>query len=96
MFELSEEEAMKHPIFLLLVGLLGWCTGCTRTSESCPYSMQMAIDRMEHHPDSALAWLQGMTDSLEAMPEETRMYHQLLTLQAEDLQYIMSVRRREY
>jgi tetratricopeptide (TPR) repeat protein len=51
--------------------------------------MQMAIDRMEQHPDSALTWLQDMADSLEALPEETRMYHQLLTLQAEDLQYIM-------
>jgi hypothetical protein len=44
---------------------------------------------MEHYPDSALTWLQDMADSLEALPEETRMYHQLLTLQAEDLQYIM-------
>ena len=80
---------MKRPILLLLIGLVGWCTSCTRTSESYPYSMQMAIDRMEHYPDSALTWLQGMADSLEALPEETRMYYQLLTLQAEDLQYIM-------
>ena len=80
---------MKHATLLLLIGLVGWCTSCTRTSESYPYSMQMAIDRMEQHPDSALTWLQDMADSLEALPEETRMYHQLLTLQAEDLQYIM-------
>ena len=80
---------MKHPILLFLIGVVVWCTGCTRASESYPYSMQMAIDRMEHHPDSALTWLQGMADSLEAFPEETRMYHQLLTLQAEELQYII-------
>ena len=80
---------MKHPILLFLIGVVIWCTGCTLASESYPYSMQMAIDRMEHHPDSALTWLQGMADSLEAFPEETRMYHQLLTLQAEELQYII-------
>ena len=80
---------MKHPILLFLIGVVVWCTGCTLASESYPYSMQMAIDRMEHHPDSALTWLQGMADSLEAFPEETRMYHQLLTLQAEELQYII-------
>jgi tetratricopeptide (TPR) repeat protein len=80
---------MKHATLLLLIGLAGWCASCTRISEPYPYSMQMAIDRMEQHPDSALTWLQDMADSLEALPEETRMYHQLLTLQAEDLQYIM-------
>ena len=75
-------------MLLLLIGMMGWCTSCTRTSEPYPHAMQMAIDRMQHHPDSALTWLQGMADSLEALPEETRMYHQLLTLQAEDLQYM--------
>ena len=80
---------MKHPILLLLIGVLGWCTGCTQISDHYPYSMRMAVAHMEHHPDSALTLLQGMADSLEGMPKETRMYHQLLTLQAEDLQYIM-------
>jgi len=80
---------MKHPVLLLLVGLVSWCVGCTRTSESYPHSMQMALACMEHHPDSALIFLQDMTDSLGGLPEETRMYYQLLTLQAEVLQYVM-------
>lgn len=80
---------MKHSIFLILVGLLGWCTGCTRTSDFYPHSMRMAIGCIEHRPDSALMLLQNMADSLEGLPEETRMYYQLLTLQAEDLQYLM-------
>lgn len=71
---------MKHSIFLILVGLLGWCTGCTRTSDFYPHSMRMAIGCMEHRPDSALMLLQNMADSLEGLPEETRMYYQLLAL----------------
>lgn len=44
---------------------------------------------MEHRPDSALALLQHLADSLEGWPEETRMYYQMLCLQAEDLQYVI-------
>lgn len=80
---------MKHSILLLLIGLVGWCAGCTRTSDFYPHSMRMAAGLMEQHPDSALMLLQGMADSLEGLPEETRRYYQLLTLQAEDLQYII-------
>lgn len=80
---------MKHSIFLLLVGLVSWCVSCTRTSELYPHSMRMAVGCMEHQPDSALILLQNMADSLEGLPEETRMYYQLLTIQAEDLQYIV-------
>ena len=80
---------MKHYILLFLIGLVGWGTSCTRTSESYPYSMRIAVERMEYCPDSALALLQDMKDTLEGLPEETRMYYQLLILQAEDLQYIL-------
>ena len=80
---------MRHYIFLILIGLVGWSTSCTRTSESYPYSMQMAVERMEHYPDSALMLLQNMKDSLEDLSKETRMYYQLLILQAEDLQYVI-------
>lgn len=80
---------MKHSILLFLIALVGWGTSCTRTSESYPHSMQMAVDCMEQHPDSALTLLQGMEDSLAGLSEETRMYYQLLVLQAEDLQYII-------
>ena len=80
---------MKYPILLLLIGVLSWCTACTYTSDSYPFSMRMAVAYMQHHPDSALALLQDMADSLDGLSEETRMYYQLLTLQAEDLQYIM-------
>lgn len=80
---------MKHAILLLLIGLVGWCAGCTRTADFYPHSMRMAVGLMEQHPDSALMLLQGMADSLEGLPEETQRYYQLLTLQAEDLQYII-------
>lgn len=80
---------MKHSILLLLIGLVGWFAGCTRTSDFYPHSMRMAAGLMEQHPDSALMLLQGMADSLEGLPEETRRYYQLLMLQAEDLQYII-------
>ena len=80
---------MRYYIFLILIGLVGWGTSCTRTSDSYPYSMQMAVEHMEHYPDSALMLLQNMKDSLEGLSKETRMYYQLLTLQAEDLQYII-------
>lgn len=80
---------MRHYILLLLIGLVGWCTSCTRTSDSEPYSIRMAVECMEHYPDSALTFLHNMKDSLESLSEESRMYYQLLTLQAEDLQYII-------
>lgn len=80
---------MKHALLLLLIGLVGWCAGCTRSADFYPHSMRMAVGMMEQHPDSALMLLQGMTDSLEGLPEETHRYYQLLTLQAEDLQYII-------
>ena len=80
---------MKSPILLLLIGVAGWSTSCTHTSGYYPHSMRLAVEHMEHHPDSALTLLQDMADSLEGLPQETRMYHQLLTLQAEDLQYVM-------
>ena len=80
---------MKYPILLLLIGVAGWCTSCTHTSGYYPHSMRLAVEHMEQHPDSALTLLQDMADSLEGLPQETRMYHQLLTLQAEDLQYVM-------
>ena len=80
---------MKYPILLLLIGVAGWCASCTHTSGYYPHSMCLAVEHMEHHPDSALTLLQDMADSLEGLPQETRMYYQLLTLQAEDLQYVM-------
>ena len=80
---------MKHPLLLFLIGVVGWCASCTYTSDYYPYSMRLALTHMEEHPDSALTLLQDMADSLRGLPEETRMYYQLLTLQAEDLQYVM-------
>jgi len=80
---------MRRYILLFLIGLIGWCVSCTRPSESYPHSMQMAVALMDHRPDSALALLQNMADSLEGLPEETRVYYQMLCLQAEDLQYVI-------
>lgn len=40
------------------------------------------------HPDSALSLLQSMDVQLENEPEETRMYHTMLTIKAKDKLYI--------
>lgn len=77
---------MKHLIYILLILL----TGITACQQRTPYpsAMQQAETVMNSRPDSALALLQDMTDTLTMLPEEAQMYHQLLTIQAKDKLYI--------
>ena len=77
---------MKQFLTILLLSLIGF-TAC-RHHTAYPLAMQQAEQLMNTRPDSALTLLQGMADTLAALPEETRMYHQLLTIQAKDKQYI--------
>ena len=77
---------MKQILTILLLSLIGF-TAC-RHHTAYPLAMQQAEQLMSTRPDSALTLLQGMADTLAALPEETRMYHQLLTIQAKDKQYI--------
>ena len=77
---------MKQFLTILLLSLIGF-TAC-RHHTTYPLAMQQAEQLMNIRPDSALTFLQGMADTLAALPEETRMYHQLLTIQAKDKLYI--------
>ena len=77
---------MKQIQIILLLSLIGF-TAC-RHHTAYPLAMQQAEQLMNTRPDSALTLLQGMADTLATLPEETRMYHQLLTIQAKDKQYI--------
>ena len=77
---------MKHLIYILLILLTG-ITACQQRTPY-PFAMQQAETVMNSRPDSALALLQSMTDTLTMLPEEAQMYHQLLTIQAKDKLYI--------
>lgn len=77
---------MKHLIHILFLLTIGF-TACQQHTDY-PQAMQQAEAVMNNHPDSALTLLESMTDTLATLSEETRMYHQLLTIQAKDKQYI--------
>ena len=50
--------------------------------------MQRAISLLSARPDSALYYLSQLDSQMADEPEETRMYHRLLTLAAEDKLYV--------
>ena len=77
---------MKHLIYILLLFLASF-TACGRHTVYPP-AMQQAEALMNTRPDSALTLLEAMADTFAMLPEETRMYHQLLTIQAKDKLYI--------
>ena len=77
---------MKHLIYILFFLTLGF-TACGRHT-AYPSAMQQAEALMNTRPDSALTLLEAMADTFAMLPEETRMYHQLLTIQAKDKLYI--------
>ena len=77
---------MKHLIHILFCLTLGF-TACQQRT-AYPPAMQQAEALMNTHPDSALTLLESIADSLAMLPEEARMYHSLLTIQAKDKLYI--------
>ena len=77
---------MKHLVYISLLFLASF-TACGRHTVY-PSAMQQAEALMNTRPDSALTLLEATTDTLAMLPEETRMYHQLLTIQAKDKLYI--------
>ena len=72
--------------FLLLLWVI-FCVGCTQHRDY-PKAILRAESCMDEHPDSALRLLTAYADSIGTHPEETRMYHHLLTIQAQDKLYI--------
>lgn len=77
---------MKHLIYILFLLTIGF-TACQQHT-AYPPAMQQAEALMNAHPDSALTLLGSMADTLAMLPEETQMYHSLLTIQAKDKLYI--------
>ena len=77
---------MKHFIYILLIFLTS-ITACQQRT-AYPLAIQQAEALMNTRPDSALTLLESIADTLAMLPEEARMYHSLLTIQAKDKQYI--------
>lgn len=79
---------MKRTILhIMLLGIAIFWASCNN-SAPYPHALQQAEMLMNTRPDSALHLLEDMADSLAMLPEETQMYHHLLTIQAKDKQYI--------
>ena len=70
-------------LFILFAGL-----SCQRAEKSYPSAMRRAISLLSARPDSALYYLSQLDSQMADEPEETRMYHRLLTLAAEDKLYV--------
>lgn len=70
-------------LFILFAGL-----SCQRAEKSYPSAMRHAISLLSARPDSALYYLSQLDSQMADEPEETRMYHRLLTLAAEDKLYV--------
>ncbi len=85
----STSSRMKYiyvPLLFLSVLFAG--LSCQRAEKSYPSAMQRAISLLSARPDSALYYLSQLDSQMADEPEETRMYHALLTLRAEDKLYV--------
>ena len=85
----STSSRMKYiyvPLLFLSVLFAG--LSCQRAEKSYPSAMQRAISLLSARPDSALYYLSQLDSQMADEPEETRMYHRLLTLAAEDKLYV--------
>ena len=83
----QEQNDMKHLTCILLLIIISF-SAC-RQDITYPSAMLQAEALMNIRPDSALILLESIEDTLTTLPEEARMYHQLLTIQAKDKQYII-------
>ena len=85
----STSSRMKYiyvPLLFLSVLFAG--LSCQRAEKSYPPAMQRAISLLSARPDSALYYLSQLDSQMADEPEETRIYHRLLTLAAEDKLYV--------
>ena len=77
----STSSRMKYiyvPLLFLSVLFAG--LSCQRVGKSYPPAMQRAIGLLSTRPDSALYYLSQLDSQMADEPEETRMYHALLTV----------------
>ena len=85
----STSSRMKYiyvPLLFLSVLFAG--LSCQRVGKPYPAAMQRAIGLLSTRPDSALYYLSQLDSQMADEPEETRVYHRLLTLAAEDKLYV--------
>lgn len=73
--------------FALFIGFCLCLSACGLQKEY-PEAMQQAIRCLDTNPDSARFYLASISSNILEEPEETRMYHALLTLRAEDKLYV--------
>ena len=80
---------MKHIyVPFLFLFILFASLSCQRVEKNYPAAMQRAVSLLSTHPDSALYYLSQLDSQMIDEPEETHMYHRLLTLAAEDKLYV--------
>ena len=75
------------PIFCIFITLFCCLTACS-SRDRYPEAMRQATRCLEDQPDSALCYLSSLDATIGKEAEETRMYHALLKLRAEDKLYI--------
>jgi|UPI00046A4C75 hypothetical protein len=78
---------MKNALFVYLLAGCMCLLSCT-SEKDYPIAMKQAMSCMNACPDSALALLETLTDSMANASQETQMYYRLLTIKAEDKLYM--------
>ena len=78
---------MKNALFVYLLAGCMCLLSCT-SEKDYPIAMKQAMSCMNARPDSALALLETLTDSMANASQETQMYYRLLTIKAEDKLYM--------
>lgn len=76
---------MKTTKFLITILLLLCCYACG--NKPYPHTMQVVDTLVYNNPDSSIALLEQMQDSITSEPEATQMYYWLLTVKARDKAY---------
>lgn len=78
---------MKNAMLIYLLAGCLYLFSCT-SGKDYPIAMKQAMSCMDARPDSALALLETLADSMSNAPQETQMYYRLLTIKAEDKLYM--------
>lgn len=78
---------MKNALFVYLLAGCMCLLSCT-SEKDYPIAMKQAMSCMNACPDSALALLETLADSITHAPQKTQMYYRLLTIKAEDKLYM--------
>lgn len=78
---------MKTTLVIYLLAVCMSLLSCT-SGKDYPAAMRQAISCMDAHPDSALALLNTLENSMNSVSQDTEMYYRLLTIKAKDKLYI--------